>query len=147
MVIRTHTLQETYELAASFTNRLRPNLSQATVVALEGDLGSGKTSFTQGIAKALGINDIITSPTFVIEKIYQPQGSMLWHHMIHIDAYRLEGGRELLTLGFTELLRDPGNLIIIEWPKRVADILPDTTTTLAFTFIDESTREITYEEN
>ncbi len=147
MVIRTHNLEETYQLAESFISRLRPDRARATVVALEGDLGSGKTSFTQGVAKALGIDDVITSPTFVIEKIYQPQGSMLWHHLVHIDAYRLDSGRELLTLGFAELLRDPGNLIIIEWPKRVADALPDSSMTLSFTFIDENTREITYEEN
>jgi len=147
MTIRTDSLQATYDFAQIFVSRLRPHSDQATILTLHGDLGSGKTSFTQGVAKALGVTDVVTSPTFVIEKIYQIAGVTMWKHLIHIDAYRLASGKELTSLGFDDILRDPGNLIILEWPERVSDILPNKVVKLEFKFIDEQIREIKYEEN
>lgn len=146
MIIRTSNLAETYSLARTIVSRLRPNNVGARILALSGDLGSGKTAFTQGLAQALGISDTITSPTFVIEKIYQVIGSPLWKRLIHIDAYRLNNGQELLNLGFKEIIKDPYNIIVIEWPERVADILPGDIKSISFKFIDEEIREISYEE-
>lgn len=108
--------------------------NQATVVGLVGELGTGKTTFVKRFAKALGITEHITSPTFVILKKYG--------NLIHVDAYRLRGGKELLALGFQELLDDPRNIIFIEWADRVADVLPKDRLMLRFEHVDEDTRKI-----
>lgn len=113
------------------------------VVGLSGDLGSGKTAFTQAVAKQLGIQDIVTSPTFIIEKIYKLNNQQ-FDHLIHIDAYRLESGAELLHLGWNEIAANPKNIIFVEWPEKVVDILPKGITMIEFKFIDETTREINF---
>jgi tRNA threonylcarbamoyladenosine biosynthesis protein TsaE len=127
------------------------NSARATIVGLYGDLGSGKTAFTQGVAESLGITDRVTSPTFVIEKIYEIQKlssastqayPQAFKHLIHIDAYRIEHSDELVHLGWNDIVKDAGNLILVEWPERIADIMPPEHTRLKFTFIDETTREI-----
>ncbi len=118
-----HNLEEMHKLATDFAAGLRASEIGATVVGLYGDLGAGKTSFTQGVAKALGVGDQVVSPTFVIEKIYELSDKP-FHHLIHIDAYRLEHSDELLHLGWRDITADPGNLILIEWPERVAGIMP-----------------------
>ncbi|MDB5189300.1 MAG: hypothetical protein JWL82_257 [Parcubacteria group bacterium] len=97
---------------------------RATLVTLSGELGAGKTTFTQLVAKELGIIETITSPTFVLEKIYDLPESAVFKKLVHIDAYRLTAGRDLKALGFDELLSDGSNLILLEWPERVADALP-----------------------
>ena len=118
-------------------------------MGLSGDLGSGKTSFAQGVANALGVSEHVTSPTFILERIYklsQPLPFTISHlpfvHLVHIDAYRLDNASELKHLGFEELVQDPGNLILIEWPERVQEALPPDIQTLKFEFIDENTRKI-----
>ena len=109
--------------AARFVATLKPQ-SVATVVTLSGDLGAGKTTFVQGVAKALGVEETVTSPTFVLEKIYELR-ERSYKRLIHIDACRLENAHELQALGWREILSDPSNLILLEWPERVADIIPD----------------------
>lgn len=150
----TRSLEETYELAKEFLAKFSIFNSQfskkALVVGLYGDLGSGKTTFVQGLARALGIKENITSPTFVIEKIYKlPKPYLIldtsyFIHLIHIDAYRLESGEELEKLGWPELVADPANLIVIEWADRVGKILPSGAIKINFKFIDESTRQISW---
>ena len=108
---------------------------KATILLLQGDLGSGKTTFVQFLAQELGIKNHLTSPTFVLIKKYG--------NFIHIDAYRLNQGQDLLSLGWTELVSDPKNLIVVEWPERVADLWDGTEHKINFKFIDEKTREIT----
>ena len=138
-------IEETKKFAKSFLDEyLKENSSdKALIVGLVGDLGTGKTSFVQAVAKELGVVDQITSPTFVIEKIYKLEGKE-FNHLIHIDAYRLENGNELKSLGFEEIIKDSGNIIFIEWPERVRDILPMDKKDLSFTFVDENTRIIEY---
>ena len=101
------------------------------MVALSGDLGAGKTTFAQGVAQALGVQETVTSPTFVIEKIYKLENAK-WQRLIHIDAYRLKGAHELEVLGWKELVADTGNLILIEWPERVAEAIPEGATRISF---------------
>ena len=113
----------------------------ALIVGLYGDLGSGKTAFTQVVAKCLGVKETVTSPTFVIEKIYKLDHRD-FEHLIHIDAYRLKNGDELLHLGWEEIAKNPKNIIFIEWPERVAEILPNNMKKIYFTFVNEDTREI-----
>lgn len=134
-------LEDTERIAGNFISELSGGKT-AVVVGLEGDLGSGKTTFTQAVARHLGVLETVTSPTFVIEKIYKLKDKP-FNHLIHIDAYRLESGAELGRLGWREINVDPGNLILIEWPERVKDILPAGMKIISFKFIDEKTREIT----
>ncbi len=117
----------------------------ALVVGLYGDLGSGKTAFVKQVATALGIEGTVTSPTFVIEKIYKlPEEGLAegMAHLIHIDAYRLDDGKELVSLGWKHITEDGKNIIFMEWPEQVKDILPESMKKISFTFIDENTREV-----
>ncbi len=116
----------------------------AFVVGLQGDLGAGKTTFTKSAAKVFGVQGVVTSPTFVIEKIYKLPTGGEFSRLIHIDAYRLDSGSELTALGWDDIVNDSENIILIEWPERVADILPKDIQMIHFNFIDENTREVEY---
>jgi tRNA threonylcarbamoyl adenosine modification protein YjeE len=128
--------------AARFISTITERSNSATVIALAGDLGSGKTTFAQGIAQALGVEENVTSPTFVIEKIYELENQR-WQHLIHIDAYRLKDAHELEAIGWNEIINDPSNLIVIEWPENVATIMPSRTMRISLTGTGDS-REIIY---
>ena len=151
----TKNLMETKALAREWLESLGGRIpkSGATVVGLSGDLGSGKTSFTQGVAEALGVTEHVTSPTFILERIYKIdplQNSVKIENckiekLIHIDAYRLDSIDETKHLGLSALMSDPANLILIEWPERIAEALPTDMLTLNFEFIDETTREIRWQ--
>jgi tRNA threonylcarbamoyladenosine biosynthesis protein TsaE len=115
---------------------------RAVVVGLVGELGSGKTVFAQGFAKGLGIKDNVVSPTFVLMRIYAlcvPHYS----HFIHIDAYRIEKPKELIDLGFKELVRNPQNIILIEWADRIKNILPKNCILIKFEHVNKNKRKIT----
>jgi len=100
--------------------------ARACVCTLSGDLGAGKTTLVQAIARELGIADTIQSPTFVIRKSYTTTDPVITQ-LIHIDAYRLESGSELTKLHFHEDLQQQKTLICLEWPERIADLklVPD----------------------
>lgn len=121
--------------------------SRATVVGLSGDLGSGKTAFTKCVASALGISDVVTSPTFILEKVYIiPRGSLVGERftkLIHIDAYRLHSASEMRALDWEALLADEHNLILLEWPEQVKEVLPADIIMLSFEYIDEGVRRVT----
>lgn len=143
-------VKETARVAARFAKGLKVRKEGATVVALSGDLGSGKTTFTKAFAKGLGVNpNEITSPTFVIMKKYDlPPRFFLFKkflHLIHIDAYRLEKAEEIEKLGWREMIADPKNLILIEWPENVGGALPADAQKISFKFVDETTREIDFQ--
>lgn len=104
---------------------------RATVIALSGDLGAGKTTFVQGAALTLGVRESVQSPTFVIEKIYALDGQK-FSRLIHIDAYRLKSAHELRILGFEELLRDGRDIIMLEWPEQVRGAIPRDALTIRF---------------
>jgi len=133
--------------ADSFIKDLPVSSNRAVVVGLSGDLGSGKTTFVQSVAKILKIEKYITSPTFVIQKRYKITSDKIsFENLIHIDAYRLESGEELLNLDWKEIVKNPKNLVFIEWPEKVEDILDDKIRKIYFKFIDEGVREISYEK-
>jgi tRNA threonylcarbamoyladenosine biosynthesis protein TsaE len=115
---------KTSQIAAEFGAKLKPNTEKATTIGLYGELGSGKTTFMKYLAKAFGIKETIQSPTFVIEKIYELENKP-FQHLIHIDAYRIEKEDEMINLGWQEIIADPSNLICIEWPERIAKIMPE----------------------
>lgn len=133
-------MEETRVIAKEFLSTLEQG-SKAVIVALQGDLGAAKTTFTQAVGSELGIVENMQSPTFVIEKIYEIDWKG-FKHLIHIDAYRLESSEELLRLGWGEIVQEPENLIFIEWPENVASIIPVDAKKISFEFIDEETREI-----
>jgi tRNA threonylcarbamoyladenosine biosynthesis protein TsaE len=96
----------------------------ATVLALRGDLGAGKTALTKALARTLGVVETVTSPTFVIMKMYPLPVHEHFDTLVHIDAYRIEDVDELRVIQFDELLNNPRNLIVIEWPERVSGVVP-----------------------
>jgi tRNA threonylcarbamoyladenosine biosynthesis protein TsaE len=111
----------------------------ATILALYGDLGVGKTTITKEIARQLGVLEKVISPTFVIMKIYKTNDRK-FKYIIHIDAYRLEESKEIIMLGFLEILKNKDNLIIIEWPEKVEDYLPPDTHRIILEHKDNTTR-------
>ncbi len=110
--LTTHSAAET----KAFAEKLGKILDAGTCILLSGDLGAGKTTFTQGLAKGLDISKNVSSPTFTILKVYQGRLPLY-----HIDAYRLEGLHQ--DLGFEELMEDEG-ITVIEWPDYMSDQLP-----------------------
>jgi tRNA threonylcarbamoyladenosine biosynthesis protein TsaE len=134
---------ETGAVALSLVNKLKEIKSDKAVsIGLFGDLGSGKTTFTQALGKILGVAEVMTSPTFVIEKRYDLDGAYGFKKLIHIDAYRLDSDSEILNLNFQEDLNNPDNLILIEWPERVSGALPENIIRVNFKFVSEFEREI-----
>jgi len=114
----------------------------ATVVGLFGELGSGKTTFVQFLTKTMGIKGPITSPTFVIEKIYQTNESSGFKNFIHIDAYRIQSTEEIVLLGWDNLVSRPENIIVVEWADRIESVLPKDTIRIYFSHVNETTRKI-----
>jgi len=110
----TATAEETVQLGVQIGKNLRPG----SVVALSGPLGSGKTTFTKGVASGLGIQETVTSPTFTLINEYE--GTI---PLYHIDTYRLENVEEFQEIGGEELLYDKG-VVIIEWSDKIASLLP-----------------------
>ena len=141
----THSPEETKACAHDLVHTLgtRPGTrGTSTIVALQGNLGAGKTVFVKGTAQALGVTEEVTSPTFVIEKIYKLREGSPWKQLVHIDAYRLEGEEELQTIGWADIATDPNNLIMVEWPEQVGLGMPERAVWLEFEAIDETTRTI-----
>ena len=97
------------------------------------------------LGKILGGAENMHSPTFVIEKIYEIDFKH-FKRLIHVDAYRLEKESELLHLGWEDLIKEPENLVLIEWPENVAGIIPEDARKISFKFIDNTTREISFDE-
>jgi tRNA threonylcarbamoyladenosine biosynthesis protein TsaE len=118
----THTAEETQKVGLEFGTSLLPG----TLVCFRGDLGAGKTTFTQGFLKALGVRRRVISPTFLIMRPYKLTASN-YKNAIHIDCYRLHKSQELLALGFQELLENPENIVLIEWPELMRKYLPRNT--------------------
>lgn len=113
-IVETNSPEETWALAAELANELAPG----TVIALHGDLGSGKTCLVQGLAAALGIDEPVTSPTYTL--IGEYQGRLPLHH---IDLYRLSGPEEAVGLGLEEYF-DADGITAIEWAERAEGLLP-----------------------
>ncbi|HVX90095.1 MAG TPA: tRNA (adenosine(37)-N6)-threonylcarbamoyltransferase complex ATPase subunit type 1 TsaE [Candidatus Paceibacterota bacterium] len=129
--------------ATRFASGLRPADGRATLVTLSGELGAGKTAFTKAVARALGVTDELTSPTFVIQKNY-PLHDQAFKTLVHIDAYRLKSGQELNPLHFDETLKQADNLIMLEWPEMVQEILPPADVRIALVPDADGSRHLTY---
>lgn len=126
--ITTRSEMETIEIAQNFESEKFPNM----IICLDGELGSGKTVFTKGIANALGIHESITSPTFTIIKEYD--GELPLYHM---DVYRLDGITD--GIGIEEYF-NKGGVVVIEWADTIKDILPEERLHISFKVIGENKR-------
>jgi tRNA threonylcarbamoyladenosine biosynthesis protein TsaE len=121
---RFTSVTETQSFAADLANSLPAGI----VIALIGNLGSGKTTFTQGFAKGLGISEHVGSPTFKLVSEYDGQKGKL----IHVDAYRLEGIDDFLNIGGEDILATPKAIILIEWGDKLESILPPDAIRISF---------------
>ncbi len=142
-IVITKSTGQTKKVATHLSRKvlkLKPD-KKAIVIGLIGDLGSGKTIFTKGFAKGLGIRENITSPTFVLMRIYSLRVTH-YSRFIHIDAYRLKNSKDLINLGFKNLIRDSKNIILIEWADRVRKILPKNSIRIKFEHKDKNKRKI-----
>lgn len=128
----TNSAEETEELGKSLATLLEPG----NVLTLEGDLGAGKTTFTKGIAKGLGINRTVNSPTFTIVKEYE--GRIPLYHM---DVYRLENSDE--DIGFDEYFNGKG-ITVIEWASIIEDYLPEDRLDIKIQYNQEDSRVIEF---
>src|SRR3989344_3561620 len=136
--------KQTQKLAEMLAKEIKsaPLQKRAFVVGLEGDLGSGKTTFLQGFAKGLKIKEKILSPTFTIIKKF-PIFNSQFSNFFHIDCYRLKKEKELLALGFKEIISDPRNIVAIEWADKAKKTLPKKVILLKFKFLNKNIRKIT----
>lgn len=126
----TASAEETQQFAREY---LEKHLT-SNVLALCGDLGSGKTTFVQGLATSLGIEENVTSPTFVLLKNHG--------HLYHVDLYRVSGWEDVEMLDLPSIWGDSGNLVVIEWPERIEEYLPQPRDEICFEYVDETTRKI-----
>lgn len=124
----TYSEKQTFNLGKKLAKKLR----NGKVIALIGPLGAGKTVLIKGLAKGLGIKKTITSPTFVLMKIYRTRieadKKIKW--LVHVDAYRLKSGQDLVSIGLEDWFNRPDTVTVIEWADRVKDILPKNTITI-----------------
>jgi tRNA threonylcarbamoyl adenosine modification protein YjeE len=143
----TNSPGQTQKLAQTLAKDiLKSKLKKAAfVIALQGELGGGKTTFLQGLAKSLGIKEKILSPTFVIIKRFKiRKKSCDFENFYHIDCYRIQKPKEILDLGVKEVILNPKNIVAIEWADRIKKILPQNTIVFKFKFIGKLKREITF---
>jgi len=139
----TKSAQETQALGEKIANQLIIK-RQPLIIALTGELGSGKTTFLQGLAKGLGIKERILSPTFIMMRQYplviNHQPSIISFY--HIDLYRVEDEKDIEGLGLEEIWSDPENIIAIEWAEKIKKILPKKRIDIHFKYLKDDKREI-----
>lgn len=131
----TKSADETEELANEFSREVKPG----TVIALHGDLGAGKTVFSRGFARGLGITEPVSSPTYTIIQEYKlPRGGWFYH----LDLYRIQDTAAALAFGADEYLQDEFSISLLEWAERIPSLLPPDTIHVRIKHISENEREI-----
>ena len=139
MEIITQNAQETQKLGEKIGRDLSSGKTSSRVLCLYGDLGSGKTTFLQGLAKGLGIKRRVVSPTFVFMKQYKPS-------FYHVDLYRVNNVKEAKGLGLEELFNDSQSIVALEWAERIKEILPKKRIDIYFDYISENQRKINFKK-
>jgi len=134
--------EETREIAKKFTDKLE----KGTTICLYGELAAGKTTFTQGIGQALGI-DRLVSPTFLIMRQYPVTNHPVIKTLFHLDLYRLNSIEDIKAFDVEEIWSDPESLLIIEWPEKFKEYLPKTRYDIFFKANGENEREIKIHEH
>ena len=136
----TQSFQETQKLGRELVKNLIPG----QVICLSGNLGSGKTTFVQGLLRGLKVKGPYTSPTFVIMKQYKSKAeSQKLKAIYHIDAYRVKE-KDILSLGWEEIIMQPGNLVIVEWAERIKKIIPANAQWINFYWEEKEKRKIVF---
>lgn len=137
----TKSAEETEKLA----EKLAEKFKNGGIIALDGPLGAGKTTFSNGFAKGLGIKSKILSPTFVLmrEYVLPFENDARFYH---IDLYRLENKEDINSLGLTDLFANPKNIFLIEWAEKLTNLQKNKITKIKFIYLDESSRQITVTE-
>ncbi|MBI2599402.1 tRNA (adenosine(37)-N6)-threonylcarbamoyltransferase complex ATPase subunit type 1 TsaE [Candidatus Daviesbacteria bacterium] len=133
---KTHSEQETKEAAYNLAQN-----TKAHIFALTGELGAGKTTFVQGFAKGLGIEDKIISPTFVLIRQHKLPNTP--KTLFHVDLYRLEDNPNIKELGLEELWSDPNHLVLIEWAEKIDKLLPKETVRISIQKTGPDKRKLT----
>lgn len=118
--VHTNTAEKTREFAEEYASIFK----NGGILALSGDLGAGKTTFAQGFARGLGIDDRIVSPTFLIIRQYPIPNQKNFFY--HIDLYRMEN-IDIKNSGLEEIISEPGNVVLIEWAEKISEYLPENT--------------------
>lgn len=136
MKFKSFSVDDTQRIANEFANKLERGNS----VAFYGELGAGKTTFIQQVAKSLGIKQQLKSPTFIIARNYDiPQAKgTLWH----IDLYRLSSAAVLKSINLEEILQDPNNITLIEWAEKAENLLPETSINIEIKILAKNQRQI-----
>lgn len=135
MEIRSKSSRQTKELGKNTAKKLHPG----DVIAFYGDLGSGKTTFIQGLIEGFSITQRVTSPTFVLLKMYISPKKV---SIFHVDLYRLESNQDISSVGVTDLLTDKSAIVLIEWAEKMEALLPKDTKKITFTHVGEEERQI-----
>ncbi len=130
-------VEKTWALAREFAKELKPG----DVVCLEGDLGAGKTTFTQGLASALGVKGRVTSPTFCIVQEHASGAEGGARLLVHMDLYRLHDEDDVLAVGWEDYL-ERGAILAVEWPERAGSLIPRDAHHVVFLHKGEECREI-----
>lgn len=134
-IFETHSPEETEALAARIAGGIKPG----AIILLRGDLGAGKTAFTRGFARGLGIQDPVSSPTFTIVQEYPFGGKKMLYHM---DLYRISNSDAALAFGIDDFLFDKNAISLIEWPERAEDLYPADAINIEIEHTPEETRRI-----
>jgi tRNA threonylcarbamoyladenosine biosynthesis protein TsaE len=135
-VYYTHSEEDTEEVAS----HLSKHIPFGSAVALQGNLGAGKTVFARGFIRGFKINDVVSSPTFTLIKEYLANNNQ-W--IYHLDLYRITDIEAALTFGIDEYINDDNAIALIEWAERIDEILPENTIHIKIKSVDKTTREIT----
>jgi tRNA threonylcarbamoyladenosine biosynthesis protein TsaE len=139
--ILTNSFEETQNLGIELARKL----NGGEVLTLHGDLGSGKTTFMQGLAKGLGIKRRIISPTFIIMRTYDIENKeSKIENLYHVDLYRIESENDVDGLGLMELLGEKENIVAIEWPDKIEHLLPENKIDIYFEYLEDDKRSITF---
>lgn len=113
------------------------------LICLSGELGSGKTAFAKFLCEELGVKSVVSSPTFLIMKKYKPfKKANKKYNIYHFDCYRVRNAKEILDLGWEDILFGENNIIVVEWPEKIEEILPKKRLNIRFEIAGESSRRI-----
>lgn len=142
--MKTTILTKSFEETQAFAQQFAPTIKGGDVLLLYGELGAGKTTFMQGLAKGLGVSQRIISPTFIIMRTYNLPGNNI-KYLYHIDLYRTQSETDLEGLGIPEVLRENDGISAIEWPEKLGNMLPGKRIDIHFTSLSEEERKIEIE--
>ena len=125
---------------AEFATKISEMETPGTVIALYGNLGAGKTVFSRAFAKAIGVTEAVSSPTYTIVQEYKLDGAL--SYLYHLDLYRINNSRDALAFAVDEFLSDSNSYALLEWPERIEDILPPDTVKIMIEHQEDGTRKI-----